>query len=260
MLLRPKELTASSSGSSRSTSGARSCPCSRRWPSTPAIPSRISATARCAWWPRSGPRRRRRCPTARWRWSTSRARCCRGSSRCPAPTAATSSSCWRTSSGCSCRASTTATTSCPATRSGSPATPICRSRGRPEDLLASIEAGLRERRLGAAVRLQYDADLPAEILATLRGGAGAAARGPLRGRGLHGLLRPAPALRGGRRAPPQGPAAARRSRSPRSRPPRHLERDPRPRRARPPPVPRLRRGHPLRARGGGRSRRCWPSR
>jgi len=39
--------------------------------------------------------------------------------------------------------------------------------GRPEDLLASIEAGLRERRLGSAVRLQYDADLPAEILATL---------------------------------------------------------------------------------------------
>src|SRR6185503_6575029 len=40
-------------------------------------------------------------------------------------------------------------------------------RARPEDLLASIEAGLRERRLGSAVRLQYDADLPSEILATL---------------------------------------------------------------------------------------------
>src|SRR4030095_8036146 len=39
--------------------------------------------------------------------------------------------------------------------------------GRPEDLLASIEAVLRERGLGSAVRLQYDADLPAEILATL---------------------------------------------------------------------------------------------
>jgi len=38
---------------------------------------------------------------------------------------------------------------------------------RDEDLLTSIEAGLRERRMGAAVRLQYDADLPAEILATL---------------------------------------------------------------------------------------------
>jgi polyphosphate kinase len=39
--------------------------------------------------------------------------------------------------------------------------------GRPEDLLASIEEGLRERRLGAAVRLQYDGDLPRDILATL---------------------------------------------------------------------------------------------
>ena len=39
--------------------------------------------------------------------------------------------------------------------------------GRPEDLLASIEEGLRERRLGAAVRLQYDGDLPHDILATL---------------------------------------------------------------------------------------------
>jgi polyphosphate kinase len=42
-----------------------------------------------------------------------------------------------------------------------------RPRGRPEDLLASLEEGLRERRLGAAVRLQYDADLPRAILATL---------------------------------------------------------------------------------------------
>jgi polyphosphate kinase len=40
-------------------------------------------------------------------------------------------------------------------------------RGRPEDLLASIEESLRERRLGTAVRLQYDADLPADILTTL---------------------------------------------------------------------------------------------
>ena len=39
--------------------------------------------------------------------------------------------------------------------------------GRPEDLLTSIEESLRERRLGAAVRLQYDADLPVEILRTL---------------------------------------------------------------------------------------------
>jgi polyphosphate kinase len=41
------------------------------------------------------------------------------------------------------------------------------ARGGPEDLLASIEEGVRERRLGAAVRLQYDADLPSDILATL---------------------------------------------------------------------------------------------
>jgi polyphosphate kinase len=35
------------------------------------------------------------------------------------------------------------------------------------DLLTSIEAGLRERRMGDAVRLQYDADLPDPILTTL---------------------------------------------------------------------------------------------
>ena len=40
-------------------------------------------------------------------------------------------------------------------------------RGRPVDLLASVEESLRERRMGSAVRLQYDADLPPEILATL---------------------------------------------------------------------------------------------
>jgi polyphosphate kinase len=39
--------------------------------------------------------------------------------------------------------------------------------GDPEDLLASIEESLRERRLGAAVRLQHDGDLPSDILATL---------------------------------------------------------------------------------------------
>jgi polyphosphate kinase len=39
--------------------------------------------------------------------------------------------------------------------------------GRPDDLLASIEESLRERRLGTAVRLQHDGDLPPEILATL---------------------------------------------------------------------------------------------
>ena len=41
------------------------------------------------------------------------------------------------------------------------------ARGGPEDLLARIEEGVRERRLGTAVRLQYNADLPSEILATL---------------------------------------------------------------------------------------------
>ncbi|MGH7353071.1 MAG: polyphosphate kinase 1 [Candidatus Rokuibacteriota bacterium] len=40
-------------------------------------------------------------------------------------------------------------------------------RGRLEDLMVSIEQSLRERRLGMAVRLQYDADLPPDILATL---------------------------------------------------------------------------------------------
>ncbi len=41
------------------------------------------------------------------------------------------------------------------------------TRGRAEDLIASIEASLRDRRLGAAVRLEYDAELPADVLATL---------------------------------------------------------------------------------------------
>ena len=40
-------------------------------------------------------------------------------------------------------------------------------RGRPVDLLTSVEESLRGRRLGTAVRLQHDADLPPEILATL---------------------------------------------------------------------------------------------
>jgi polyphosphate kinase len=40
-------------------------------------------------------------------------------------------------------------------------------RGRVDDLLASIEASLQERRMGAAVRLQYEADLPPEALAAL---------------------------------------------------------------------------------------------
>lgn len=39
--------------------------------------------------------------------------------------------------------------------------------GRDGDLLASIEQGVRERRMGMAVRLQYDQNLPTNILATL---------------------------------------------------------------------------------------------
>ena len=41
------------------------------------------------------------------------------------------------------------------------------SRRRDEDLLGAIEQGVRERRMGDAVRLQYDPDLPANILGKL---------------------------------------------------------------------------------------------
>jgi polyphosphate kinase len=44
---------------------------------------------------------------------------------------------------------------------------ISLERRRAVDLLTSVEAGVRERRMGDAVRLQYDADLPAELLAML---------------------------------------------------------------------------------------------
>ncbi len=40
-------------------------------------------------------------------------------------------------------------------------------RGRTQDLMAAIEASLRERRMGDAVRLQYDPNLPPDVLATL---------------------------------------------------------------------------------------------
>jgi polyphosphate kinase len=40
-------------------------------------------------------------------------------------------------------------------------------RKRAVDLLTSVEAGVRERRMGDAVRLQYDADLPAPLLSML---------------------------------------------------------------------------------------------
>jgi polyphosphate kinase len=39
--------------------------------------------------------------------------------------------------------------------------------GRDEDLLTAIEESLRDRRMGTAVRLQYDVDLPADILGTI---------------------------------------------------------------------------------------------
>src|SRR5439155_499635 len=41
------------------------------------------------------------------------------------------------------------------------------ARGRRHELLASIEEGLLERSQGAAVRLQHDADVPADVLASL---------------------------------------------------------------------------------------------
>jgi polyphosphate kinase len=41
------------------------------------------------------------------------------------------------------------------------------SLGRDEDLLTAIEESLRDRRMGTAVRLQYDVDLPPAILATI---------------------------------------------------------------------------------------------
>ena len=40
-------------------------------------------------------------------------------------------------------------------------------RRRNEDLLATIEQGIRERRMGDAVHLQYDPDLPKELLTQL---------------------------------------------------------------------------------------------
>ncbi|HEX4353862.1 MAG TPA: polyphosphate kinase 1 [Polyangiales bacterium] len=39
--------------------------------------------------------------------------------------------------------------------------------GKTTDLLSNVEAGLRERRMGSAVRLQYDRGLPADVLAVL---------------------------------------------------------------------------------------------
>ena len=112
-----------------------------------------------------------------------------------------------------------------------------------------------------AVRLQYDGG-PARARSwpTLLDELELQRGGPVRGRGLHGLLGSVPALRGGRPAPAQGPAAAAAPGARLRERARHLERDPRRRRPRPSPVPALRRRHPLRARGRRRSRRCSPSR
>jgi polyphosphate kinase len=49
------------------------------------------------------------------------------------------------------------------TRDADLTTPV----GRDEDLLTAIEESLRDRRMGTAVRLQYDVDLPADILGTI---------------------------------------------------------------------------------------------
>ena len=54
-----------------------------------------------------------------------------------------------------------------ATRSGLRVTRISGTLRRDEDLLATIEQGIRERRMGDAVRLQYDPELPKEIVAQL---------------------------------------------------------------------------------------------
>ena len=57
-----------------------------------------------------------------------------------------------------------------ATRFGSRATRIILiPRRRDEDLLGAIEQSVRERRMGDAVRLQYDSDLPAQSVAILVG-------------------------------------------------------------------------------------------
>ena len=254
----PRSSPASSSGSWRTTSAARSCRCSRRWPSIPGIHSRISAIARCAWWPRSGRRRPRPLPDSALAVIHIPSQVLPrfvAAARRPRPS--TSSSCSRTSSACGCPVSTAATRSSPATRSGSPATPTCRSRGAgPRTCWPASRQSLRERRLGSAVRLQYDADLPPEILATLLEELELQPEDLYEGEGftafsdllqLYAAL-DVPRLKDTPRPP--HPVAGLRGRR------RHLERHPRPRRARPSPVPRLRRGHPLRAGGGGRSPRA----
>jgi len=57
-------------------------------------------------------------------------------------------------------------------------------RGRAEDRLASLEASLRQRRLGTAVRLEYDAALPHDLLAALRHELGLSAEDLYEGEGV----------------------------------------------------------------------------
>ena len=57
-------------------------------------------------------------------------------------------------------------------------------RRRNEDLLMTIEQGIRERRVGDAVRLQYDPDLPKELLTQLDGGTRIKRRGSLPSQGF----------------------------------------------------------------------------
>jgi len=116
-------------------------------------------------------------------------------------------------------------------------------RGRPVDLLASVEESLRERRLGSAVRLQYDADLPQEILSTLMEELELQPEDLYESEGftafsdllqLYGSL-DVPRLKEKPQPPHPVPAFDRRAG--------HLERHPRARRAGASPLPDLRRGH-----------------
>ncbi len=134
------------------------------------------------------------------------------------------------------------------------------ARGGPEDLLASIEEGVRERRLGTAVRLQYDADLPSDILATLLDELELSPEDLYEGDGftafsdlfqLYAAL-DLPRLKDRAAAAAPGPGVRERAR--------HLDRHPRGGRSRASSLPRLRRGHSLRRARPPSIPRCSPSR
>ena len=125
--------------------------------------------------------------------------------------------------------------------------------GRPEDLLTSIEESLRERRLGTAVRLQYDGDLPPEFLSTLLDDLELQLEDLYEGEGFAAfsdLLQLYAAVDIPRLKDRPLPPASRHRLRDRAR---HLERPARPGRPRAPPLPRLRRGHALRPGSVGRS-------